>query len=422
MFKSIACSGVFLLIVLLNTTAMAGGIILYETATPDMGTASAGYAARAQDAATVLSNPAGMARLDDSELMVGVQGLYGDLKFSPNADTTVSGSDGGNPVGFLPGMTTFYVNSHSKDLKFGIGMYSNFGLAYEYDSDWVGRYKTTEGALLGISILPSVSYRLNEQFSIGAGVNCMYGYYKMDVAVNNLQPGAEDGKLEIEDDTFGFGANIGLLYELCESTRLGLTYTSEIDLDFADTPKFTNIGPVITAGLNRAGLIDNKLDLDMTVPQTVMASFYHSLNEKTAVLGNVGWQDWSEFGKIGIEVKSEEPTSLTANRNYDDTWHGALGVQYRVSKPVLLSCGVGYDSSIVEDKYRTADLPSGEVWRFGIGSTYQCKENIELGCAYTLGWSGDMKMDQEGLLSGDVVGTYKHTALHFLTFNVRWKF
>ena len=43
--------------------ACAGGISLYEVGTADVGLASAGYTARAQDASTVFTNPAGMARL-----------------------------------------------------------------------------------------------------------------------------------------------------------------------------------------------------------------------------------------------------------------------------------------------------------------------------------------------------------------------
>ena len=48
------------------TTAFAGGFFLYELGTPDVGLASAGYAARAQDASTVFTNPAGMTMLDHS--------------------------------------------------------------------------------------------------------------------------------------------------------------------------------------------------------------------------------------------------------------------------------------------------------------------------------------------------------------------
>jgi long-chain fatty acid transport protein len=56
-------------------TARAGGLSLYEVGSPDVGLAAAGYAARAQDASTLLTNPAGMTRLQDSEFLFGGQML-----------------------------------------------------------------------------------------------------------------------------------------------------------------------------------------------------------------------------------------------------------------------------------------------------------------------------------------------------------
>ena len=83
-----------LLASLIAPSAQAGGLYLYELGTPDVGAAAAGWAARAQDASTVFTNPAGMTRLEKSELLVGVQPLYLHAKFSPDSNTTTSGSDG----------------------------------------------------------------------------------------------------------------------------------------------------------------------------------------------------------------------------------------------------------------------------------------------------------------------------------------
>src|SRR5215831_3095828 len=55
--------------------ARAGGILFYEIATPDIGLASAGYAARADDASTLFKNPAGMNRLDGFQFQAGAQAL-----------------------------------------------------------------------------------------------------------------------------------------------------------------------------------------------------------------------------------------------------------------------------------------------------------------------------------------------------------
>jgi hypothetical protein len=43
--------------VLIPVSSMAGGLLLFEVGTADVGLASAGYNARAQDASTVFTNP-----------------------------------------------------------------------------------------------------------------------------------------------------------------------------------------------------------------------------------------------------------------------------------------------------------------------------------------------------------------------------
>jgi long-chain fatty acid transport protein len=166
----------------------AGGLSNIETGAGDFGVAAAGYAARAQDASTAFTNPAGMVRIKGDDLVLGAQLLYGNLKFSPNGNTTVQGSDGGNAVGWLPGAGSHYVHSVSDDLKFGIGVAGNFGTMAEWDKDWVGRYYGTTGDLLGVTIMPSVAFKVNDEFSVGFGLNAMLGYLESKTAINNELP------------------------------------------------------------------------------------------------------------------------------------------------------------------------------------------------------------------------------------------
>jgi long-chain fatty acid transport protein len=53
--------------------ASAGGVLLYEFGTAEVGLAAAGYAARAQDASTAFTNPAGMTRLAGTQALAGGQ-------------------------------------------------------------------------------------------------------------------------------------------------------------------------------------------------------------------------------------------------------------------------------------------------------------------------------------------------------------
>ena len=393
-------------------SVQAGGIILYELATPDVGLASAGYASRADDASTLFKNPAGMSRLEGAQLQGGLQATYGSVEFSPNSNTSagLGTENGGNAIGWLPGASLFLVEPLGERWRVGFGLFSYFGLASAYDDNWVGRYYVQNSALLGISLMPSVSFKATDWLSLGAGLNAMYGYLNTELAVNKVF--LPDGQMKLNDRTWGFGANAGVLIQAGDKTRFGVTYVSAVNLDFKATPSFTDFVPPNS----------NELNLGMTVPQSVMISVYHQLNDQWALMADAGWQDWSQFGNVQVGV--EGGGTVTANLKYQDTWHGAVGAQYRGSEKWLFSGGVAFDSSAVSSENRTVTLPVGQTWRFGLGAQYQLSQKVNLGAAYELAWGGNLAVDQGAgnPLRGRVAGTYEDTWLSFFTLNLTWKF
>jgi long-chain fatty acid transport protein len=269
--------------------------------------------------------------------------------------------------------------------------------------------------------MPAVAYRISEEWSGGAGINLMYTMFEQKAQINNPLPFQTEGQLEIDDDTWGIGGNLGLLFEPSARSRFGLGYLTPTKINLETRPTFTGLAPGLEAVLRSAGLIDGQIDVGMTAPQAIMFSAYHELSARVSLMGNVGWQNWSKFGKADVLVASEDPTSLTADRNYEDTWHGALGVQWRASEPWRVSLGVAYDSSVVKDEDRTPDLPLGASWRFGSGVRWQAGDSINFGAAYELLYGGNLEMDvARGPLAGRVAGTYESTAMHFINVSVNW--
>jgi len=55
-----------------------------------------------------------------------------------------------------------------------------------------------------------------------------------------------------------------------------------------------------------------------------MFSAYHQFNDRFTLCANIGWQDWSEFGKPDITISGNRTRSFTADLNYEDTYHVAL--------------------------------------------------------------------------------------------------
>jgi len=406
-------------------SAIAGGISLYEVGTPDVGLAAAGYSARAQDAATILTNPAGMVRLEGNQVMVGTQLLHADMRFSikPGTSSALGTGDGGNPVEWFPGGGLFYTHSLSPDLKLGLAVTGNFGSAVKYDEGWVGRYRAQEGTLLGVSVLPSIATRINENLSLGASLNVMYGKFDNKVAVNNIL--GADGKLALEDNTWGVGANLGLLYEVDKGTRFGITYTSPVKLDFSAQPQWTNLGPVLQTVLSSRGLFDARTDFGVTVPQGLNASLYREIDPRLAVLGSVGWQQWSKFGEVEVGVDSNNPVGLTTALDFKDTWHLSGGVQYKWSDAWLLNAGIAYDSGFQNNGNIALALPANAAWRFGMGG--QKTESSGFGWGWSLSYTtqGTLRTNVSGSVPvvlggrGNVEGSFDDVRIIFLALNFK---
>jgi long-chain fatty acid transport protein len=419
------CTGAavaFLLVLAVPT--LAGGLYLYEIGTPDVGTAAAGYAARAQDASTVFTNPAGMTRLDRPEIQFGIQPMYVDLKFSPDSSTNRSGPNG-DASAWIPAGSMFYVQPLSKDVRLGFGMFGNFGLSLQYEDDWVGRYYVQEATLQSLTFMPSVAYRVSPQISVGAGLGIVYAIFENKVAIPNRQlfDPLPDGQLKLDDHDWSVNGKFGILYELTKATRFGVTYTTQTVLKFKNPLEWSGLGPGLEAYLRSSGKLDSRLDLGMREPQAVMVSVFHDLTDRLALLANVGWEQWSRFGKIDVGFVDNTTRSLTTDLDYKDTWHGALGAQYRLSDPWLLSFGVAYDSSMLDDDQRSPSLPVGDTWRFALGGQYRWSPKVTLSGAYELAWGGNLPLNvSRGPVAGTVSGEYKDTAIHVIDLTMNYKF
>ncbi|WP_231507569.1 MULTISPECIES: OmpP1/FadL family transporter [Pseudomonas] len=406
--------------------AEAGGIMIYEAGHEGTGLANAGSAVMASDPSILMTNPAGISQLAGTQINFNAQLILGDVSFSRDNANTFGGNEGGNALKYLPGSSFFISHQLDERSSIGFGMYGNFGLALDYDDDWAGRYFAQESAIIGVSFQPTYAYKITDDLSVGLGPRFMLGYFRTEVAVNNNVLGlgnAEDGQLRYKDTDWGTGANVGVLYNLNERTKLGLAWTSKIKLKFEDKPELKKItNPLLRLALNR--LDADQLNVDMNVPQTVTTSVSYQLDPQWTLLGSLGWQDWSDFGKVGVEVDTGlGSTSRTAQRQYKDTWHASIGAQHQINPKLRWNVGLGYDSSAVDDKDRTVDNPMNEAWRLATGVSYALQEDVDVHMSYTLIYLGDMDVQQTKARSGgSVSGEYKNAALHVLGGGVVWRF
>jgi long-chain fatty acid transport protein len=386
--------------------SQAGGLYLYEIGTSDLGFAAAGTAARAEDASTLYANPAGMTRLAGDQMTLGAQALYGHVEYELDGQGALTGSSPGNVIGWFPGGSAFYSHSVNDQLKVGIGAYGNFGLAMDFGKSWAGSNLVGETALIAMTIQPTAAYRIDDRWSLGAGLTANYGYFKLD----RQRLGTGD-TLSQSDGDWVMGARFGVLYEPSRATRLGLTWVSEVDYDFKVNGSVTidppgPLGPVTRTIAVAAGI---------TAPQQVMASVYHRLDDRWALMGNLGWQEWSKFSDATVEVNGSVSTSSLM---LQDTWHAAVGTQYTLNEKTRLNAGVAFDTSMYESQSQTSfALPNGDTWRLGAGMQYALSPKSDLGMAIEY-----LHSDSSYVPSALVSGSYDNPYMIFMAVNYAHRF
>jgi long-chain fatty acid transport protein len=384
----------------LGGQSWAGGLYIQEFATPSLGTANAGAQAWADNASTAFFNPAGMTRLDGKELMLGGGLIYTDIKFDPAPDTPVAGGDGGNAGSLAPLINAFYVHSISDDLKLGVDMISLSAAVLDYDDNWAGRRQCLNTDIFTMTLHPSLAYRANSWLSVAGGVGVVYAEFELEVA------GPLDGKITIDGDDLEYVFNLSALFELSDRTRLGVVYWSEADLNFSGDVKQQPSG--LQAGVDTA----------LPLPQWVRAGIYHEINDRVALLGSIGWEDWSSLDNVNISFAN---VSAAMPKNWEDTYNFAAGMHYRLSDPWLLQFGIAYDTSPVDAEDRTADMPIDRQIRYTIGTQFEKSEKLTIGCAFEYVDLGDAEINNSNPING-LKGEYKNNDFLAFIINFNWKF
>ncbi|MDP1927223.1 MAG: outer membrane protein transport protein [Thiobacillus sp.] len=354
-----------------GSAAHAAGFALVEQNVSGLGNAYAGQAASAQDASTIFFNPAGMTLLPDRQLVVAGHLIKPSAEFTGTAFTTVppatlSGGNGGDAgdLAFVP--NAYFAYRVSPDIHLGLGVNAPFGLKTEYDSTWKGRTQAIKSEVKTINLNPSVAWKTGETLSLGAGLNIQY----IEATLSNSTNGA--GIATVNGNDYGWGFNLGLLWQPTPATRLGLAYRSEVDQALKGDVEFsvaTTFNGAVTAAV--------------TLPDSASLSLFHRLSPRWDLLADVTWTGWSDFKELRI-VRNGGVTLGVTEENWSDSYRYSVGVNYHLDDRLTLRGGLAYDETPVSDTFRTARIPDeSRVWlAFGAQYRLSAQSVIDVGYAH----------------------------------------
>lgn len=393
------------IMVSLPIAAHAAGFALIEQSASGMGNAFAGGGAVAEDASTIFFNPAGMTYIEGTQIVGAVHLISPDVEFSGKiSGTGKSGGDGGDAgdLAFVPNF--YYKTDLYGDLKFGVGINTPFGLKTEYDPTWMGRFQAIKSEVKTININPAIAYKLNDKLSLGAGVSAMWAQAKLNSAVNT----AGDPKANIKADDWGFGFNLGAIYQLTDETRVSAAYRSKVRQNFSGTSEssFTALNAIPSRTLN------TNVSAEITLPETVSLSAFSKLNDKFDLMGDITWTRWSQFQSLDI-IRENGTTLSSTPENWNNVTRFSIGGNYHYSDDIKLRAGLAYDEEAISDKYRTARIPGNDRKWVSLGVNWKVMPKSSIDVGYSHLFINDTNIDDnrisnlkgEGHLTGNYSGS-----------------
>lgn len=408
-----------LAITLASSQAFAAGFALNEQSISGMGTGFAGRSSSAEDASTVYGNPAGMVRLDGQQITGGLAVIDATSNIS-QASGSSSGSNKGNMVPLTGVPFAFYTQKLNEQWAAGFGLYAPFGMVADYEKGFQGKAFGSKSEVKVITLQPTVSYAFNDKLSIGFGptINRVSGTLESDINIPN--PSLASNNIKIKGDDTALGFNAGVLLQATDSTRVGLTYHSQVKYKLEGQTQVTKGANVPDAVLS-SGRYDASLKID--TPESWDFSVTQEVNADWKLYAGATWTRWSRLKDI--TVKNEGVTysngvyaqallsTIKEEQNWHDTWAYAVGTSYRLNKQWVLRTGLTVDQSPTNNTDRSPRIPTGDRTIFSLGAGYDVAPNMTVDVAYAYLKEAPVKVDRTNALGQYYKAKYENSANGF---------
>lgn len=412
-----------LAVIAVPTTVFAGGFSLNEQSASQMGVANAGAAANPENATTVLFNPAGMSQLSGTNISFGAAVLDIDAEAKraearrnmPGVNIPVEGNTGGD-IADLAVLPNFYLTHEVNDaIDVGFGIHAPYGLAADYDDNFVGRYFADKTELKAIAFTPSISVNNGKGLSMGVGLNIMYAEGRLtkyqdiagrvypaafqqalqggatqaqaDALAKQAVAGMQDPYADIEGDDIGVTFRVGFLYELSERTQFALSAQTGTELDLKGDAEISNFPVPSQPGMTTT--LNERVEVPLAIPEAATLGVRHQLTDDVTLLAGATYARWSRFQELDIYSRENGQGAISGmvgdpithiTEKWKNTWQVNVGGIWQATPAWAFKAGYAWDESPV-DNYLTARIPSSNRHWLTLGTQWKDARS---------GWSVDV--------------------------------
>lgn len=272
------------------------------------------------DAASILTNPAGM-----SDLSGRID--FGASYFKPSVEYKATGAAPGMVMhdgatidsdrGASPVPAFGLVIPLGEKFRFGVGAYGVAGMGVDYPANLYSGVTYTSYSQMRFA--PGLSYKINDMVSVGAVVNMMYATMEYNAGGPTQQP-------HMGASSLGYGATIGVLVKPTDMIQIGLAY--ETKSYFQDFSFNTSAG-------------EDKIEFNQ--PQTATIGLGIKPIKDLLIGFDIEWINWAETNGSNLpKYTAKASPAMPWSMDWSDQFVYKIGVQYAVSPMLNLRAGYNY--------------------------------------------------------------------------------
>ncbi|MDR4987898.1 MAG: outer membrane protein transport protein [Bacteroidales bacterium] len=352
------------------------------------------------DASAAFYNPGALAMMPGSiSLQAGASGIFSNITYQAEHPSLYQAKTD-NPIG-----TPFYIYAAgmiTDKLAAGIAVNTPYGNSLQWEDGWAGRFLIQDISLRAITIQPTLSYRLTDHLSVGAGLVYVLGQVDLGRALP-VESSAGEGFVNIEGSTSSIGFNAGVLYASDAGINIGVSYRSRTDMEVDDGKAVFEV-PASLAGLFPNSDVATMLPL----PANLDIGLSYQVSPDLMIGMALNYVFWEAYENLSFTFAQNPTLDNVSPREYSNTLIARIGGQYRVNETLYFRMGAYFDPSPVNDIYFSPETPSLDNLAFTGGLSFLPGQNlsIDVSLLYIMGLEGDRTF-----APASFGGTYKSRVL-----------
>lgn len=338
-------------------------------------------------------------------------------------------------------------------LAVGLGFYTPYGSSMNWGDNWSGAHLVQQINLTAYTIQPTVSFKICDRISIGAGLMISWG--KFDLSRSLLSPTMRRGliagtidpqiaqlegaiailpdgeakqqavatlqtlegakgylektmdqslvaaKLEGNADV-AVGVNAGVMWEITDEWSLAMTYRSRLDMKVGRGHATMHIDPTAAALIEQLGKLSPGTELipgldrgtfnaELPLPTTVTWGVSFRPTPKWEFAVDLQWNGWSAYEALNVVFNEPELgiKPIYSVKNYSNTLAFRFGGQYRATDFLTARMGMYVDESPVSSDYLNPETPSMTKVAYTAGLSLRPAKGLSIDLAYCYVSSAD---------------------------------